>query len=574
MKRFLAIVLAAMLSASVLAMPIHAVDGIPDSAYQPFVETVEEKFKDEKISGSLQKIYFVCEERKGISPPDFNLHDVEWMAVEYIKDEKTVYSILRKNDSDFILYCNEVRDEYDKNLLNRFLSLNSTLCYDYKTGTAEFLQATLTSSEIDEQKKFIINTILPFVKNSGLNPLKIYSLHLPDPVSTPGVNGKSHGDLEGFYYLAEYQSIDGHYFKQIRYDEKEQKWTTPLTKNVNTSDWLINIITNGKSTVIYDCSSGEIFTNPFKGTVNKNTTSESDSMETPPESSSGTEAPSFVEPEPISKSDSKIGWKKENGIWYVYQNGQMLKSEWYEDNSKWYYLNSNGAMSTGWQDISGKRYHFDSSGVMQTGWRLIDGNWYYFKGSGEMATGWLQIQSGDPWYYLKSDGKMVVGWSQIGGKWYCFNQNGEMYANTTTPDGFQVGADGTMVEEKSSFTENSTQSSSENANSSNSQEERAYRDAGYAIAYFRRKLRDPNSLIPRMLSSTLYTNGLTAVFGEISGTNAFGGYASDMLFLYVYEGKVYEVYDCDPIQDKVDQAYNMKGNMISLDCDKVLDYEP
>ena len=73
MKKLLAILFAAMLAASMLVVPASAVEGIPDSAYQPYVEAVQEKFKAGNISGSPQKLYFICEERKGALPPNFNL---------------------------------------------------------------------------------------------------------------------------------------------------------------------------------------------------------------------------------------------------------------------------------------------------------------------------------------------------------------------------------------------------------------------------------------------------------------------------------------------------------------------
>ena len=85
-------------------------------------------------------------------------------------------------------------------------------------------------------------------------------------------------------------------------------------------------------------------------------------------------------------------------------------------------------------------------------WNGITG-WYYFDANGYMVTGWHK--DGDQWYYLnpKSDGSMgvmVTGWKQIDNIWYYFNTaagnpKGAMLKNTTTPDGYQVGADGAWV---------------------------------------------------------------------------------------------------------------------------------
>ena len=68
---------------------------------------------------------------------------------------------------------------------------------------------------------------------------------------------------------------------------------------------------------------------------------------------------------------------------------------------------------TGWLDYNGSRYylHRESDGTqghMYTGWHLIDGKWYYFH---EVLDG--------------TEGRLLTG--------------------TTTPDGYQVGADGAWI---------------------------------------------------------------------------------------------------------------------------------
>ena len=47
-------------------------------------------------------------------------------------------------------------------------------------------------------------------------------------------------------------------------------------------------------------------------------------------------------------------------------------------------------------------------------------------------------------------GHMYTGWHQIDGKWYYFHEisdgtRGHLLTNTTTPDGYQVGADGAWI---------------------------------------------------------------------------------------------------------------------------------
>lgn len=91
-------------------------------------------------------------------------------------------------------------------------------------------------------------------------------------------------------------------------------------------------------------------------------------------------------------------------------------------------------------------------------WLYISWNgsndWYYFNADGTMATGWIMLDN--MWYYLHpasdgGQGRMYTGWHLIDGKWYYFHNisdgtRGHMLSGTTTPDGFQVGADGAWIE--------------------------------------------------------------------------------------------------------------------------------
>ena len=56
--------------------------------------------------------------------------------------------------------------------------------------------------------------------------------------------------------------------------------------------------------------------------------------------------------------------------------------------------------------------------------------------------GWEENQ--ETWRYRRADGTYVAdGWYQVpDGKWYYFGSDSIMLANTTTPDGYFVGADG------------------------------------------------------------------------------------------------------------------------------------
>jgi glucan-binding YG repeat protein len=47
---------------------------------------------------------------------------------------------------------------------------------------------------------------------------------------------------------------------------------------------------------------------------------------------------------------------------------------------------------------------------------------------------------------MNESGTMVTGWINWKSKWYYCGNDGAMYTNTTTPDGYKVGSDGAWVE--------------------------------------------------------------------------------------------------------------------------------
>lgn len=58
---------------------------------------------------------------------------------------------------------------------------------------------------------------------------------------------------------------------------------------------------------------------------------------------------------------------------------------------------------------------------------------------------WKSDEKG--YWYEEEDGTYPVSsWKQINNKWYYFGDNGYLLANTTTPDGYRVGADGVWIE--------------------------------------------------------------------------------------------------------------------------------
>jgi len=99
--------------------------------------------------------------------------------------------------------------------------------------------------------------------------------------------------------------------------------------------------------------------------------------------------------------------------------------------------------TAGWTQTSAGWTYTKADGTKATGWLQDGGAWYYLKADGTMATGW--VQDGATWYYLNGSGAMQTGWLNDNGTWYYLNASGAMLANTTTPDGYYVGANGAWV---------------------------------------------------------------------------------------------------------------------------------
>ena len=101
------------------------------------------------------------------------------------------------------------------------------------------------------------------------------------------------------------------------------------------------------------------------------------------------------------------------------------ENEEQEEDVSSYLEYENSARSGAWiYDGIGWWYCFAQGGYPVNSWLLIDGLWYYFDGAGYMASGW-------------------IFWN---GEWYFCAESGEMLADTVTPDGYYVGADGAWEE--------------------------------------------------------------------------------------------------------------------------------
>ncbi|WP_455009865.1 N-acetylmuramoyl-L-alanine amidase family protein [Oribacterium sinus] len=111
--------------------------------------------------------------------------------------------------------------------------------------------------------------------------------------------------------------------------------------------------------------------------------------------------------------------------------------QWIQDEKGWWYKRADGSYpknSWGYEAYNGKSY------------------WYYFLDSGYMATGWVDVNGSKYYLFPNSDGwkgRMLTGWQWIDGACYYLDLQGQnegaLYRNTTTPDGYAVDSEGRWV---------------------------------------------------------------------------------------------------------------------------------
>ncbi len=125
----------------------------------------------------------------------------------------------------------------------------------------------------------------------------------------------------------------------------------------------------------------------------------------------------LVGAESSSDGDWKLGWNKNEVGWW-----------WCTDTTNKYYYTS------------------------QNGWKEIEGEWYIFDSKGyALEDAWYHDSSDGFWYYLDGNCKMVRGskdkpfWIWIDSACYDFNEQGVMYCNCVTPDGYAVDKSGAWV---------------------------------------------------------------------------------------------------------------------------------
>ena len=131
--------------------------------------------------------------------------------------------------------------------------------------------------------------------------------------------------------------------------------------------------------------------------------------------------------------------------------------EWDDDDDWWYYSGGPGVQyGQGWRySPNGWWFQLYGGSWLSNGWQLIHSRWYRFDQNGYMVTGWFTDGDGNRYYLNPVDdgtlGMMRTGWQVIDGRSYYFNTQsdgtmGRLFVNATTPDGYQVGADGALIQ--------------------------------------------------------------------------------------------------------------------------------
>ena len=123
----------------------------------------------------------------------------------------------------------------------------------------------------------------------------------------------------------------------------------------------------------------------------------------------------YIAQEVNKRLNMKEGWIKEDGYWYFYKDGKMVKNNWAQDKEgKWYWLGEDGKMITSNMiEWKGNKYYLKSDGAMASSeWIKFKSGWRYFIKNGKMKKGWLKYKS-NMYYLKKTNGIMVTGEARL-----------------------------------------------------------------------------------------------------------------------------------------------------------------
>ncbi|WP_297422778.1 N-acetylmuramoyl-L-alanine amidase [Clostridium sp.] len=118
-----------------------------------------------------------------------------------------------------------------------------------------------------------------------------------------------------------------------------------------------------------------------------------------------------------SDAEWKLGWNRNDVGWWFCTNLE----------NRYYYTSENS-----WKEIDGEWYIFDSRGY------ALQDAWYYDEGD-------------KAWYYLDENCKMLRGskekplWKWLDSACYAFDEDGRMYCDCVTPDGWKVDDSGAWI---------------------------------------------------------------------------------------------------------------------------------
>ena len=120
------------------------------------------------------------------------------------------------------------------------------------------------------------------------------------------------------------------------------------------------------------------------------------------------------------------------------QSSKLWKLGWNKNNIGWWYCTN---------DSEG--YYYTS----KNGWKCLDGEWYIFDDQGyALENAWYYDESDCCWYYLDENCRMIYAsdnkplWKWIDGACYAFDEDGRMYCDCVTPDGWKVDISGAWIE--------------------------------------------------------------------------------------------------------------------------------
>ena len=124
----------------------------------------------------------------------------------------------------------------------------------------------------------------------------------------------------------------------------------------------------------------------------------------------------------------------ETGELYLFDgNGKLVTgSGWKMVGGNWYYLNQNSTLVQGWLEIGGKTYLlYPEMAANDLYLNENDGCYYTFNNSGAATkltgSGWVHTAWAS--YYLEQGVPVTEKWKMVSGKWYYFDEYGQLITN-------------------------------------------------------------------------------------------------------------------------------------------------